>query len=273
MSSRGHAELRAERLTLGYDGDPVVRELSLRIPPGRVTALVGPNACGKSTLLRGLARLLKPRGGAVLLDGESIARLPTKRVAARLGLLPQAPLAPEGITVADLVGRGRFPHQTWLRRWSAEDEAAVERALVATGTAEQRDRHVDSLSGGQRQRAWIALALAQETEIMLLDEPTTYLDMAHQVEVLELLAELNHREGRTTVIVLHDLNQPCRYGDHLVAMRTGHVQAQGAPSEVVDAALVREVFGLACRVILDPVAGTPLVLPLAGIRHPQGALP
>jgi iron complex transport system ATP-binding protein len=263
----GHADLRADRLTLGYDGDPVVPGLSLSIPPGRITALVGPNACGKSTLLRGMARLLKPRGGAVLLDGESIARVPTKKVAARLGLLPQAPLAPEGITVADLVGRGRFPHQTWLRQWSTEDEEAVERALEATATVELRDRQVDTLSGGQRQRAWIALALAQETAIMLLDEPTTYLDMAHQVEVLELLAELNAREGRTIVIVLHDLNQACRYADHLVALRDGTVQAEGAPSEVVDARLVLDVFGLACRVIADPVTGTPLVLPLAGIRH------
>jgi iron complex transport system ATP-binding protein len=270
-SGNGHADLRADRLTLGYDGDPVVRELSLRIPPGRITAMVGPNACGKSTLLRGMARLLKPRGGAVLLDGESIARLPTKRVAARLGLLPQAPLAPEGITVADLVGRGRFPHQTWLRQWSIEDEEAVERALAATATVELRDRQVDTLSGGQRQRAWIALALAQETAIMLLDEPTTYLDMAHQVEVLELLAELNAREGRTIVIVLHDLNQACRYADHLVALRDGNVHAEGPPSEVVDAGLVQDVFGLACRVIADPVTGTPLVLPLAGIRHPEGA--
>lgn len=265
------AELRAEGLTLAYDGTPIVHGLSLEVPPGRITALVGPNACGKSTLLRGLARLLKPRGGVVHLDGQVIQRLPTKRVARRLGLLPQAPIAPEGITVADLVGRGRYPHQSWVRQWSREDEAAVERALAATGTADLRDRPVDELSGGQRQRVWIALALAQETGIMLLDEPTTYLDLAHQVEVLELLAELNHAQGRTIVIVLHDLNQACRYADHLVALRAGRIYAEGPPAEVVDARLVREVFGLECRVIDDPITGTPLCLPLtAGRRSLNG---
>ena len=261
------AELRAEGLTLAYDGTPIVHGLSLEVPPGRITALVGPNACGKSTLLRGLARLLRPRDGMVHLDGQAIQRLPTKQVAQRLGLLPQAPIAPEGITVADLVGRGRYPHQSWLRQWSREDEEAVERALAATGTADLRDRPVDELSGGQRQRVWIALALAQETGIMLLDEPTTYLDLAHQVEVLELLAELNHAQGRTIVIVLHDLNQACRYADHLVALRAGRIHAEGPPAEVVDAGLVREVFGLECRVIDDPVTGTPLCLPLAAGRR------
>ena len=261
------AELRAEGLTLAYDGTPIVHGLSLEVPPGRITALVGPNACGKSTLLRGLARLLRPRDGMVHLDGQAIQRLPTKQVAQRLGLLPQAPVAPEGITVADLVGRGRYPHQSWLRQWSREDEEAVERALSATGTAELRERPVDELSGGQRQRVWIALALAQETGIMLLDEPTTYLDLAHQVEVLELLAELNHAQGRTIVIVLHDLNQACRYADHLVALREGRIHAEGPPAEVVDARLVREVFGLECRVIDDPVTGTPLCVPLAAGRR------
>ena len=259
--------LRAEGLTLAYGEVPIVRELSLTIPEGRICALVGPNACGKSTLLRGLARLLKARAGTVHLDGESIHRLPTRRVATRLGLLPQSPVAPEAITVADLVARGRYPHQSWLRQWSGEDEAALERALEATGTTRLRDRAVDELSGGQRQRVWIALALAQETSIMLLDEPTTYLDVAHQFEVLELLAALNAEQGRTIVMVLHDLNQACRYADHLVALRDGRIHAEGPPGEVVDEALVCEVFGLPCRVIEDPVSGTPLCLPLMGARR------
>jgi len=255
--------LRAQELTLAYDGAPVVSDLSLELLPGRITALVGPNACGKSTLLRALARLLKPRRGAVYLDGDSIHKLPTKQVALELGLLPQAPLAPEGLTVEDLVARGRYPHQSWLRQWSREDEAAVERALAATGTAELRDRPVDELSGGQRQRAWIAMALAQETEIMLLDEPTTYLDLAHQVEVLDLLAELNERQGRTIVLVLHDLNQACRYADQLIALRAGRIYAQGIPAETVTERFVREVFGVGCRVIADPVSGAPLCVALA----------
>jgi len=260
-------ELRAERLTLAYDGEAVVQDLSLAVSRGRITALVGPNACGKPTLLRGLARLLRPRGGTVYLGDDSILRLPTKEVARHLGLLPQSPVAPQGITVADLVGRGRYPHQSWLRQWSEDDERAVEGALEATGMTDLRDRIVDELSGGQRQRAWIALALAQETEIMLLDEPTTFLDLSHQVEVLELLADLNARGGRTIVLVLHDLNQACRYAHHLVAVRAGSIHAQGRPEDIVDADLVREVFGLECRVIEDPISGTPLCLPLVGARR------
>lgn len=255
--------LRAEALTLGYDGLTVVDELMLSIPRGRLTALIGPNACGKSTLLRGLARLLKPRGGTVWLDGREIHRYPTREVALRLGLLPQAAAAPEGLTVEDLVARGRYPHQSWLRQWSTDDERAVERALQLTETADLRARPVDELSGGQRQRAWIAMALAQETELMLLDEPTTYLDLAHQVEVLDLLHALVAEEGRTIVIVLHDLNQACRYADHLVAMRDGAIVAEGPPGEVVTAGLVRDVFGIDCRVVPDPVIGSPLVIPLA----------
>ena len=261
------ADLRAQALTLAYDGDPIVHELSLVVPRGRVTALVGPNACGKSTLLRGLARLLRPRAGAVHLGADEILRLPTKEVARRIGLLPQGPIAPEGITVADLVARGRYPHQSWLRQWSEQDESAIARALTATGMAELAGRPVDELSGGQRQRAWIALALAQETDIMLLDEPTTYLDLSHQVEVLELLAGLNAEHGRTIVIVLHDLNQACRYAHHLVALRAGRIHAEGPPEDIVDATLVRDVFGLECRVITDPVAGTPLCLPLMGAQR------
>ena len=255
--------LAAEHLRLAYDDLVVVDDLSVTIPTGAITVIVGANACGKSTLLRGLARLLKPRSGGVLLDGEDIAKQPTKVVATRLGILPQQPIAPEGITVADLVGRGRHPHQRWMRQFSSDDEAAVDAALAATGTTELSDRSVDELSGGQRQRVWIALALAQGTPLMLLDEPTTFLDLAHQVEVLDLLAELNERDGRTVVLVLHDLNLACRYAHHLVAMKAGSIVAEGAPTDVVTEALVEDVFGLACRIIDDPVSGTPLVLPIS----------
>jgi iron complex transport system ATP-binding protein len=254
--------LRTERLTLAYDGDPVVRELDLELLPGRITAVVGANACGKSTLLRGLARLLKPREGAVLLDGEAIARLPTRAVARRIGLLPQTPTAPQGLTVEDLVARGRYPHQRFLQQWSAEDQERVEWAIGATGVDDLRDRPLDELSGGQRQRAWISMALAQDTDILLLDEPTTYLDLAHQVEVLDLLAELNERDGRTIVLVLHDLNEACRYAHRLVAMVGGAIHAQGPPERVVDAGMVAAVYGVEAEVMPHPVAGTPLCLPL-----------
>jgi iron complex transport system ATP-binding protein len=260
------APLAARDLRLAYDDRMVVDGLSLAIPAGRVSVIVGANACGKSTLLRGLARLLKPRGGSVLLDGADIHRLPTRDVATRLGLLPQQPVAPDGITVADLVGRGRHPHQRWFRQWSREDEAAVAAALEATGMTDVAERPVDELSGGQRQRVWIALALAQGTDLMLLDEPTTFLDLAHQVEVLDLLAELNEREGRTIVLVLHDLNLACRYAQHLVALRGGAVVAEGPPGEVVTAELVADVFGLAAEIVADPLTGTPLVLPVPSRR-------
>ncbi|MFJ6135898.1 ABC transporter ATP-binding protein [Kitasatospora sp. NPDC092286] len=253
--------LEARGLTLAYEARTVAEGLDLRIPDGRVTVIVGPNACGKSTLLRALGRLLKPVRGAVLLDGAELARIPTKRIAQRIGLLPQSPTAPEGISVADLVSRGRQPHQSWWQQWSAEDEEAVAEALERTSTAELAERSVDELSGGQRQRAWIAMALAQGTDILLLDEPTTFLDIAHQVEVLDLVRRLNVERGRTVVAVLHDLNQAARYADHLVAMRDGQIVAQGAPGEVVTAELVREVFGLDSVVVPDPVTGTPLVVP------------
>jgi iron complex transport system ATP-binding protein len=254
--------LRTERLTLAYDGDPVVRELDLELLAGRITAIVGANACGKSTLLRGLARLLKPREGAVLLDGEAIARMPTRAVARRIGLLPQTSSAPQGLTVEDLVARGRYPHQRYLRQWSAEDRERVQWALRATGVDGLRDTPLDELSGGQRQRAWISMALAQDTDILLLDEPTTYLDLAHQVEVLDLLAELNERDGRTIVLVLHDLNEACRYAHRLVAMAGGAIHTQGPPEEVVDAEMVSAVYGVKAEVMAHPVAGTPLCLPL-----------
>jgi iron complex transport system ATP-binding protein len=249
-------------LTLAYDDRVIVDGLSLSVPAGAVTVIVGANACGKSTLLRGLARLLMPRQGTVVLDGEDIHRRPTREVATRLGILPQQPIAPEGITVADLVARGRHPHQRWFRQWSTTDEAAVDAALAATGTTDLAERSVDELSGGQRQRVWIALTLAQGTDLLLLDEPTTFLDLAHQIEVLDLLAELNGREGRTVVLVLHDLNLACRYADHLVAMKDGAIVAEGAPADVITATTVEAVFGLPCRIVPDPLTGTPLVLPM-----------
>ena len=257
----GHT-LAASGLSLGYGERLVVDDLTVTVPPGRVTVVVGANACGKSTLLRGLARLLAPRAGAVLLDGADIASRPTKDVARVLGLLPQTPLAPEGITVADLVGRGRYPHQGWLRRWTPDDDAAVAEALTLTGVADLAGRSVDELSGGQRQRVWIAMTLAQRTPLLLLDEPTTFLDVAHQVDVLDLLADLNRDLGTTVVMVLHDLNLAARYAHHLVAMKEGRIVAEGAPGDVVTEEVVEEVFGLRSRVVPDPVTGGPLVVPL-----------
>ena len=256
------SSLAASDLTLGYDERVIVDGLSLTVPAEEITVIVGANACGKSTLLRGLARLLKPRGGTVLLDGDDIHRLPTRDVATRLGILPQQPIAPEGISVGDLVARGRHPHQRWFRQWSTTDEDAVATALAATELTDIADRSVDELSGGQRQRVWIALALAQGTGLMLLDEPTTFLDLAHQVEVLDLLADLNRTEQRTIVIVLHDLNLACRYAHHLVAMKDGAIVAEGRPGDVITVDTVRTVFGLESQVIADPLTGTPLVLPI-----------
>ncbi|MFH8594096.1 ABC transporter ATP-binding protein [Streptomyces rimosus] len=266
----GRSRLAARDLTLAYEDRTVVDGLDLDIPPGAVTVVVGPNACGKSTLLRALGRLLKPRRGTVLLDGTDLARIPTKKIAQALGLLPQTPVAPEAITVADLVSRGRQPHQYWWRQWSGADERAVAEAMARTDVTRLADRPVDELSGGQRQRVWIAMALAQETDVLLLDEPTTYLDIAHQVEVLDLIRQLNHDRGRTVVAVLHDLNQAARYADHLVAMKEGRIVAQGHPSAVVTAGLVREVFGLESVVVPDPVTGSPLVVPGRPWQAPGG---
>lgn len=255
-------DLEAVGLDLSYEDRQVVHDLSLKIARGRITTIVGPNGCGKSTLLRGIARILRPSGGQVLLDGTAIHDLPTKLVAQRIGLLPQAPTAPDGLTIEDLVGRGRYPHQSFLQRWSAADERAVAGALEATNLSDLRERPVDELSGGQRQRAWIAMALAQETPIVLLDEPTTYLDIAHQVDVLDLLAELNEHEGRTIVMVLHDINQAARYSHEIVAMKEGRIIAMGRPSEIVSVAFLRDVFGLEAQVISDPADGTPVCLPI-----------
>ncbi|MGY1664016.1 ABC transporter ATP-binding protein [Geodermatophilus sp. SYSU D00705] len=272
--------LAAEELVLGYGERTVIDGLDLTVPAGRITAIVGANACGKSTLLRSMSRLLSPRGGQVLLDGRAVHHLPAKELARTLGLLPQSPIAPEGITVADLVGRGRHPHQRVFSRWSREDDAAVATALEATRTTELADRSVDELSGGQRQRVWIAMALAQQTDLLLLDEPTTFLDVAHQVEVLDLLTDLNRTRGTTIVMVLHDLNLAARYADHLVALADGRLHVAGDPAAVLTEENVRAVFGLHSRVIVDPTSGRPLMLPMgrhhmtasAGVRD-TGVLP
>ncbi|MGA4842833.1 ABC transporter ATP-binding protein [Streptomyces sp. G45] len=255
--------LIADDVTLGYDQRVIAEKLSVEIPDNSFTVIVGPNACGKSTLLRALSRMLKPTSGRVLLDGEAIHALPAKKVARTLGLLPQSSIAPDGITVSDLVARGRYPHQGLLRQWSRDDERIVRESMESTGVAELADRYVDELSGGQRQRVWIAMALAQQTPLLLLDEPTTYLDIQHQIDVLDLCAELHEEQGRTLVAVLHDLNHAARYATHLIALRGGEVLAQGAPSDIVTAELVEAVFGLPCQVIDDPETGTPLVVPAA----------
>jgi iron complex transport system ATP-binding protein len=257
--------LTIEGLTLGYGDRTVIDGLELRVPAGRVTAIVGANACGKSTLLRSMSRLLAPRAGHVVLDGRDVHRMPAKQLARTLGLLPQSPIAPEGITVSDLVGRGRHPHQGILSRWSHDDDVAVAAALDATDTAGLADRSVDELSGGQRQRVWIAMALAQQTDLLLLDEPTTFLDVSHQIEVLDLLTDLNRTRGTTIVMVLHDLNLAARYSDHLIALAGGGIHAAGHPSEVLTEDTVRSVFGLDSRVIVDPTSGKPLMLPIG--RH------
>ncbi|MFD6655827.1 ABC transporter ATP-binding protein [Streptomyces parvus] len=267
--STAEPDLRAEGLHLGYDDRAVVSGLDLAVPPGRITAIVGANACGKSTLLRALARLLAPREGAVSLDGRALHAIPTRELAQQLGILPQSPVAPEGLTVIDLVNRGRSPHQTWWRQWTKADEQAVHDALAATGTTDLADRAVDELSGGQRQRAWIAMAVAQGTPVLLLDEPTTYLDLAHQIDVLDLVVDLNRREGRTIVMVLHDLNQACRYADHVIAMKKGDIVAEGAPADVITAETVEDVFGLRCQVTTDPVSRTPLVIPVGRHHTPE----
>jgi iron complex transport system ATP-binding protein len=258
--------LQARDVTLGYGGRPVVEGLDLTLVDGGITAVIGPNGCGKSTLLRALGRLLKPDGGEVLLDGQRIDTMRTRDVARTLGLLPQTPVAPEGLTVADLVARGRHPHQSWFRQWSADDEQHVREALAWTGMAEHADRRIDQLSGGQRQRVWISMALAQGTDVLLLDEPTTFLDLAHAVEVLDLIDRLHDEHGRTVVMVLHDLNLAARYADLLVVMKDGRIAASGPPREILTAELLLEVFGLRAAVVPDPVSDAPLVVPI-GTRH------
>ncbi|MER7403004.1 ABC transporter ATP-binding protein [Streptomyces sp. NPDC000070] len=261
------SRLAARGVTVGYGARTVIDDLDVAIPPGVITTIIGPNGCGKSTLLRTLSRLLKPSKGTVVLDGDDIARLRTRDVARKLGLLPQAPVAPEGLTVADLVARGRHPHQSWLRQWSSDDADVVERALAMTGVSDLADRPVDALSGGQRQRVWISMTLAQGTDLLLLDEPTTYLDLAHAMDVLDLVDDL-HESGCTVVMVLHDLNLAARYSDNLIVMRAGSILAQGHPRDVLTAELLHEAFGLRAKVIDDPVGDRPLVVPI-GRTHVQ----
>ncbi len=262
----GRVRLAADRVSLAYDDHVVVRDLDLQLTEGSFTAIVGPNGCGKSTLLRALGRLLRPTGGQVLLDGRTIAKTPTRDVARVLGLLPQTPIAPEGLTVADLVARGRHPHQSWLRQWSRDDEAVVAEALAWTDLTELADRPVDELSGGQRQRAWISMALAQGTDLLLLDEPTTYLDLSHQIDVLELVGRLHTERGRTVVVVLHDLNLAARYAERLIAMKDGVLVGSGTPAEVLTEQMLADVFDLEARIVPDPVTGTPMVVPVRRLR-------
>ena len=263
------SRLTAEDVTVGYGSRTVIDGLDVSVPPGVITTIIGPNGCGKSTLLRTLSRLLKPSRGTVLLDGDDIVRLKTRDVAKKLGLLPQTPVAPEGLTVADLVARGRHPHQSWLRQWSSDDADVVARALALTGVSDLADRPVDTLSGGQRQRVWISMTLAQGTDLLLLDEPTTYLDLAHAIDVLDLVDDL-HESGCTVVMVLHDLNLAIRYSDHLVVMKEGAILAQGHPRDVVTVELLHEAFGLRALVVDDPVGDRPLVVPIGRTQvHPN----
>ncbi|WP_352302100.1 ABC transporter ATP-binding protein [Kineosporia sp. NBRC 101731] len=256
----GH-RLLVQDATIGYDRRIISQHLSVAVPDESFTAIIGPNGCGKSTLLRTLARVLRPSQGTVLLDGKAISSYKSKEVARRLGLLPQTSLAPDGIRVADLVARGRAPYQSLIQQWRTEDESAVAQALSATHLSDLSGRLVDELSGGQRQRVWVAMLLAQDTPIMLLDEPTTFLDIAHQYELMELFRTL-HDEGKTVVTVLHDLNQAARYADHLIVMRDGQIVTSGTPDEVITPDLVEQVFGLRALVVPDPVTGTPSVIPL-----------
>ncbi len=253
--------LQTEKLTLAYGEKIIIKELDLSIPKGEITVFIGGNGCGKSTLLRSIARLLKPVGGSVLLDGESIAKLPTKEVARKLAILPQGPDSPEGLSVMQLVKQGRYPYQNWLKQWTREDEKLVNNALKSTSLLELKDKAIDELSGGQRQRAWIAMTLAQNTDIILLDEPTTYLDMTHQIDILDLLYDLNEKENRTIVMVLHDLNLACRYAHNLVALKNQQIVAKGKPDEIVDVELVQQVFDMRCVITVDPLVGTPLCIP------------
>lgn len=261
------ARLVGDNLTLGYGKKTIVNGLSVNIPDGHFTAIIGPNGCGKSTLLRALSRLMKPQQGQVLLDGTLISQLPSKEVARRVGILAQSASAPGDISVQELVARGRYPHQPLLTRWRQTDEDAVIGAMQATGILELANQPVDTLSGGQRQRAWIAMILAQQTAIMLLDEPTTWLDISHQIDLMELLCDLNQTNGYTIAAVLHDLNQACRYATHLIALRAGEIVAEGPPTSIVTAELIEHIYGVKSLIIADPVAGTPLVVPLGKPRR------
>jgi iron complex transport system ATP-binding protein len=256
---------QTKNIQSGYDNKTILEDVSLSIPSNKISIIIGANGCGKSTLLKTMSRLIKPTNGEVLLDGKSIHHMPPKQLAKTLGLLPQSPVVPEGITVADLVGRGRFPHQTLFKGWSKEDYQAVSDALEMMNITEFADRNIDELSGGQRQRVWIAMALAQQTDILFLDEPTTYLDITYQVEILDLLTDLNRKYGTTIVMVLHDINLSARYADYLFTVKKGQLIAEGAPSDILTNALIKETFNLDCQVISDPVSHTPLIIPIG--RH------
>ncbi|WP_417698191.1 ABC transporter ATP-binding protein [Psychromonas sp.] len=255
------AALSTKSVTLAYEDNVIAKDLTVDIPQGKFTVIVGPNGCGKSTLLRSLSRLLVPQSGEILLNGENIHHQSTREVAKKLGLLPQSAIAPDGIKVIDLVSRGRFPHQKWFQPWSEADQQAVELAMQATGVIDFAEFNVDQLSGGQRQRVWVAMALAQETSLLLLDEPTTYLDIAHQIELMDLFQDLNQIQGHTLVAVLHDLNHACRYADHLIMIKAGEIIATGSPNEIVTEALIEQVFGLSCLILSDPISNTPLIIP------------
>lgn len=253
--------LQAQTLSLAYDRQTIVNELSLSITTGQITTLVGPNGCGKSTLLRGLARLLKPQTGQVLLDGKAIHTLPSKQLAKQLGILPQGPIAPEGLTVYELVAQGRYPHQGFFQQWSPEDEQVVYEVLHITNMSSLADRPLDTLSGGQRQRAWIAMTLAQDTPILLLDEPTTFLDIGYQLEVMELIERLNRERGMTILLVLHDLNQAARYSHRMVVLNQGQLVADGPPRDVLTKSLLADVFKVVANIVTDPENGSPVCLP------------
>ncbi|MFC0559109.1 ABC transporter ATP-binding protein [Halalkalibacter alkalisediminis] len=248
-------------LSIGYHDRLLFEDLDLTIPRGEISVFVGSNGCGKSTLLRSIARLLKPTQGSILLEGKDVHHMSSKEVAKKMGILPQSPISPEGLTVHDLVKQGRYPHQSWLKRWTEDDSEKVEAAMKATRVDELRNRPVDELSGGQRQRAWIAMTLAQDTDVILLDEPTTYLDMTHQIEILDLLFELNESHSRTIIMVLHDINLASRYAHNIIAIKDGTVFRQGTPEAIINCELVRAVFGMECQVAIDPLFGTPHCIP------------
>jgi len=253
--------LEAKHIIAGYDNKMILNDISLLIPSNKISVIIGANACGKSTLLKTLARLIKPTSGEIVLNGKKITNYPPKQLAQMMGLLPQSPVVPEGIAVADLVGRGRFPYQTFFKGYGNKDYEAIEEALEIMGITDLADRNVDELSGGQRQRVWIAMALAQQTDILLLDEPTTFLDITYQIEILDLLTDLNHKRGTTIVMVLHDINLSARYADYIFALVNGNLYAEGTPSAIIDVTLIDQVFGLKCDVIKDPVSNSPFIIP------------
>jgi iron complex transport system ATP-binding protein len=254
-------EFRAEKLTSGYENKMILQDIELEIPSNKISVIIGANGCGKSTLLKTLSNLIKSSSGNITLDGKSISKFPPKQLARILGILPQSPIVPEGITVADLVGRGRFPHQALFSGWSKKDYEAVAEAMEIMKITEFANRDIDELSGGQRQRVWIAMALAQQTDILFLDEPTTFLDITYQIEILDLLTDLNRKYGTTIVMVLHDINLSARYADYIFALEKGKLVGEGKPAAIITSTLVKDIFGLNCTVINDPVSGTPLVVP------------